>query len=867
MTTREQQHLHLAGLSEKEVTERRRQGQGNNVRLRTSRSYADIIRHNVLNLINIILFVIGGVMISIGRVGDAVTTVGLILFNIVIGVYQEIRAKRQLDKIALLTRPKIVVMRDGHEKTVDPNDLVIGDMIVIRAGDQMVVDGVVVGTGKAEVDESMLTGESDSIVKTAGDEILSGSFCISGSAIYEATRVGEDSFANKLTANARKFAVAYTPLQREINFLLRLLLLLALFIGSTMFVGALLASLPFLRQVQMAAVVAGLVPNGLFFMVILAYAMGALRIVQRGALVQQSNAVESLSNVTILCTDKTGTLTANKINYHDLYPLGLDKEAVQHLVGSFARSASATNKTSEALVTGLPGDRLAPVDEVPFSSALKWSALSFDSDSMRGVYVLGALAMLRDHLTINADVAEQIEHWSENGLRVLVFAYNPNVTTLHNAAGEPELPPLTLGAVISLSDELRPQLKETIAGFRDSGIEVKVISGDDPQTVAALAKQAGFEGDLKYVSGPELMEMNDAQFAQVAAETTVFGRITPDQKERLVDALRQQGQYVAMIGDGVNDVLSLKKANLGIAMESGSAATRGVADMILINDSFGALPAAFTEGQRIVNGMKDILRLFITRVTYAALMIISIDLIGLGFPFIPKQNTLLVGLGVGLPTLGLAIWARPGPMPKRGMLREIARFVVPASISISFFGVIVYVVAFFIGIVNVLDIPVTPEAIASFEEYIGIDYTLTTADAYVVEVAHLVAQTSLTAFTVFASLLLLVFVEPPIPFFVAGDEYSGDWRPTLLAIALFIVYLVIISVPSFRSFFEMIDLPVLAYVGILAITLIWMLLLRMAWRRNWLERFLQVEPLAVTVPPANMPNAGESIVQQVTKTP
>ncbi|MCC6613424.1 MAG: HAD-IC family P-type ATPase [Anaerolineae bacterium] len=836
-----QDHTQLAGLTEAEVLDRRRRGQGNNVRLDTSRSYADIIRHNVLNLINIILFVIGGVMIAIGRVGDAVTTVGLIIFNVIIGVYQEIRAKRQLDQIALLTRPKITVMREGHEKTVDPSELVVGDVIVMRAGDQMVVDGVVIGGGKVEVDESMLTGESDSIIKAAGDDILSGSFCIAGSALYEATRVGEESFANKLTANARKFAIAHTPLQREINFLLRLLLLLAIFIGSTMFVGAIISGLPFLRQVQMAAVVAGLVPNGLFFMVILAYAMGALRIVQRGALVQQSNAVESLSNVTVLCTDKTGTLTANKINYHDVYPVEIEPDRLKHLIGTFARSASATNKTSEALIAGLEGEKLTPVDEVPFSSALKWSALAFDQGDMRGVYVLGALSMLQDKLEVSQDAVAQIEQWSDAGLRVLVFAHHAADVPLHNAAGKPELPALTLLGAVSLSDELRPFLKETIAGFSANGIALKVISGDNPQTVAALARQAGFAGELKYVSGTDLGKMDDAQFAQVAAETTVFGRITPDQKERLVDTLQQQGHYVAMIGDGVNDVLSLKKANLGIAMESGSAATRGVADMILIGDSFNALPAAFSEGQRIVNGMKDILRLFLTRVAYAALMIIAIDLIGLGFPFIPKQNSLLVGIGVGLPTLGLAVWARPGPVPKRGMLREIARFVVPAAMSISFFGVIVYALAFTVGIINALAINVTPDTVSSFQEYIGIDYTLTTVTAYQAEVAHLVAQTALTSFTVFASLILVVFVEPPIQFFVAGDEFSGDWRPTLLAIGLFVVYMIIVLAEPLRSFFEMIDLPLLAYVGLGAITLIWMLLLRRAWRHSWLERFLQID--------------------------
>ncbi len=479
---------------------------------------------------------------------------------------------------------------------------------------------------------------------------------------------------------------------------------------------------------------------------------------------------------------------------------------------------------------------------MPFSSALKWSALAFDDEAMHGVYVLGALAMLRSQLQLDADALAQIEAWSNAGLRVLVFAHNQAVLTLHDPAGEPALPRLTLLGAISFSDELRPFLKETIAGFTQIGIKLKIISGDDPQTVAALARQAGFEGDLKYVSGTDLVDMDEAQFAQVAVETTVFGRITPDQKERLVGALQQQKHYVAMIGDGVNDVLSLKKANLGIAMESGSAATRGVADMILINDSFNALPAAFDEGQRIINGMKDILRLFLTRVTYAALLIVAIELIGLGFPFIPKQNSLLVALGVGLPTLCLAIWARPGPVPKHGFLREIARFVVPAAISVSVFGTLIYTLGFFIGFMDISIIPVTPETIASFQEYVGIDYTLTSATAYQVELAHLVAQTALTAFTVFASLILIVFVEPPIEYFVGGDEFSGDWRPTLLAGGLLVAFIAVVAIEPFRAFFEMIDLPFLAYVAIALITLIWMLLLRMTWRHNWLERFLQIEP-------------------------
>lgn len=835
------QFTNIAGLTESEAQARRQQGQGNDIALKTSRSYWDIIRHNVLNLINIILFSIGAVMVAIGRPSEALTSVGVIALNIIVGVYQEIRAKRQLDRIALLTRPKITVVRENQEKVIDPSELVKGDIVVVNPGDQIVVDGLIVGDGRIEVDESLLTGESDLIVKVQGDKVLSGSFCVTGKALYEATHVGAESFANKLTENARKFELASTPLQREINFLLRLLMLLAAFIGFIIFIAAIVSSAPFMRQVQMAAVIAGLVPNGLFFMVILAYALGALSIAQRGALVQQSNAVESLSNVTVLCMDKTGTLTANRINFSSVYPVDIDENELHRTLSIFASSASATNKTGEAIITGLGNTRQPFMDEVPFSSARKWSALAFDQPNIKGTYVLGALEMLSQYMDIPAQAQQQIEQWSDQGLRVLVFGHNAESIHLHNAVGEPQLPSLTLLGVLSFSDELRPHLKETLQQFVQAGINLKIISGDNPQAVAALAKQAGLPGDLKYISGTELSGMSDAQLQQVAEETTVFGRITPDQKEKLVEALRKQGHYVAMIGDGVNDVLSLKKANLGIAMESGSSATRAVADMILLQDSFSALPPAFTEGQRIINGMKDIMRLFLTRVLYSALLIIAIGIIGLGFPFIPKQNSLLVLLTVGIPTFGLAIWARPGPLPKHGMLREIGHFVFPASISIFIFGVLVYLLTFIGGLAYSYDLNITPETISNFEAYAGIDYTLSTVEEFQIEVAHLSAQTALTAFTCFTGLLLVVFVEPPFRFFVGGDEYSGDIRPTLVAGLMLIVYVVVLAVEPLRRFFEIIELPPLVYVAIVLTTIIWMLVLRIAWRQQWLDRFLQVD--------------------------
>lgn len=831
----------LQGLSEAEVLTRRQRGQGNNVRLATSRTYADILQQNVLTFINIVLFVIGAVLISVGRMGDAVVSVGLIAMNIIIGVYQEARAKQQLDKIALLTRPKATVIREGQQKIIDPSEIVVGDILVVSAGDQIVVDGVVVGDGKMDVDESLLTGESDLIPKKPGDTVMSGSFCVAGSAMYEAQKVGAESFANQLTASARSYRVVKTPLQRDIDLVIRLLTLMAMFIGFLLLVSAFLYAIPLVRGVQMASVIAGLVPNGLFFMVIVAYALGALRIASQGALIQQSNSVESLSNVNVLCMDKTGTLTANRITFQDVQPIGISADAFKRILGDYATSVTASNRTSEALEQALPGTPQKLVDEVPFSSALKWSAIACDSDALRGVYVLGALEMLQPYLQAGTDLTGVVRDYSDQGLRVLVFAHKPDVTTLHDSQNQPRLPnDMTVLGTITFTDELRPDAVTTLSGFAQAGIRLKVISGDNPNTVAALAKQAGLPGDLRVISGTELAEMSDAEFTQAAEEATIFGRITPQQKERLVETLCKRGHYVAMIGDGVNDVLSLKKANLGIAMQSGSAATRGVADMILLNDSFSALPPAFLEGQRIVNGMSDILRLFLTRALMVALLIVACSVVGVGFPYVPKHVTLLTLLTVGIPTLALATWARAG-VKRRGLLRSVIHFVMPASLTVFAFALVVFVVIFSLSLSNLSQVEFTPEQVTTYTQSLGLGTTPLTNEALRTEVAGMIARSALTTFTVLSGVLLIIFVEPPTPFFTGGDELSGDKRPTLLAAGMVAAFVLILLIPPLRDFFELVVLPIPFYGIIIAGVLLWMLIVRIVWRRRLFDRFLNID--------------------------
>ncbi len=620
----------LQGLTESEARARRQRGEGNDAGVNPSRSYWDIARANLFTLFNNILFVIGAALITLGRVNDALTSVGLGLINALISTVQEIRAKRQLDQIALVNTPTVTVVREGQERTIAPAELVKCDIVRVSAGDQIVADGVMLGDGHLEMDESLLTGEPDLIRKQAGDRLFSGSYCVTGNGYFEADKVGAASFANQLTATARQFQVTHTPLQRQIDFVVRLVMLVVVVMSIIILVTGLLEGLPTVRLVQIAAVLSGQVPYGLFLMIVVAYALGASVIARQGALVQQVNAVESLSNIDVLCMDKTGTLTANRLVFHAVHPLGdAALEAVHAALGDFVCSTSVPNATSEAILAGVPGQQRLTIDEVLFASARKWSALAFEGPECRGVYVLGAIEMLIPYLppetvAFDAPLRRQTQAWSEQGLRVLLFAHNPEVTALHDAQGQPHLPPLTPLAIVSLRDELRPQVKETISAFSQLGVRLKVISGDNPYTVAALARQAGLPGDMKLISGPDLTAMSPAEFDQAAAEATVFGRITPEQKDRLVDSLLRQGKRVAMMGDGVNDVPALKKASLGIAMQSGSSAARNVADMILLNDSFNALRPAFHEGRRIIGGMSNALYLFLTRVATTTLIIIGV---------------------------------------------------------------------------------------------------------------------------------------------------------------------------------------------------------------------------------------------------
>ena len=824
------------GLTEAEATTRRAAGRGNTAPPATGRTYAQILRENVFTFINDVIFVLGVLLVIVGRPLDALVSLGVIGVNIAVSVVQEVRAKRTLDRIALLTRPMAALIRDGAERTAGPEELVVGDLVRVGAGDQVVLDGRLTA-GRLEADESQLTGESDLIPKRPGDDVFSGSFVVNGGGRFVVTAVGADSLANRITAGARTFRRVLTPLQSEINLVIRIALAVVVYLEIVLVLNNVLKLVAAGRTVGEAALLVGLVPNGLFVSIAIAYALGAVRIIRFGALVQQANAIESLSNVDVLCLDKTGTLTANRLSVEEVVALEGSEADLRALLGDVVASAAVRNKTAEAIAAACPGTARPLARDVPFSSARKWSAVAFAPDAAPdgeagrvGVVALGAAEFLRPVLGRGmedeaawADLRARMEPLTSRGLRVLVVAASPDADGL---AGDDEAPTLPAGmralGLVVLADELRQDAAATLARFAAAGVTPKVISGDDPETVVALAVQAGLGPDLRSIAGPALDAMNDEQLAGVALETTVFGRITPAQKERLVDGLRSRGRYVAMIGDGVNDVLSLKKANLGIAMQSGSQAARAVADIVLTNDSFASLAPAVEEGQRIRNGMQDILRLFLSRIMTVGLLVVTSMVIGI-FPIELRNGSVLVLFTVGIPTALIAVWAQPGARHYDSLARTLARFVVPAAVLSSLAGL-----AVLFGVIVL--------RLGGIEAITGVE----AEDRVALDAAITIAQSALTSFLVFAGLALVVFVEPPVPWLAVIEPQSPDWRPTILAGGLVAIYLLMLSSHAGRTVFALHPLGV-AELGFVFVVLAgWAVALHAVWRYRVVERFLGI---------------------------
>jgi cation-transporting P-type ATPase E len=672
---------HPRGLTSVEAADRlRRLGP---VEPTSSRSMSSIVAANVFTLFNAILGVFFLLLVSLGLFADALF--GLVaVINSTIGIRQEVKAKETLDQLALLVAPRANTVRDGREIELTAEEVVPGDLVRIEPGDQLVADGNVVDARGLTLDESMLTGEADGVRKRPGDEVLSGAFCLSGSGHYEVDAVREQSYAGKLAGEAQAFRHPMSPLQEEVNRVLTATTVVMIPLGIILLLALNARSVGITEAAQTAA--AGLVtmvPEGLVLLMSVTLALAAVRLAKMQTLVQQISATEALAAVDTICVDKTGTLTDGTLELVAIeFADPNHPEAAQQALGRFANSAGERNRTLQAIAERFVASPVPVTAEVPFSSAWKWSGATLNGGSSTRSYVMGAPDILSraGALELSPGLAAKLGEHTSAGRRVVAFG-EARAALPDDPAHQPP-PPLEARALIVLEEQLRSDAEETVEFMRDQQVDLKLISGDARETVTAVAQAVGVPADAGVVEGPDLPD-DRAGLALAAEENTVFCRITPEQKQSLVAALADRGRFTAMIGDGVNDVPALKRSRLAVAMGSGSQVTKGVADIVLLNDQFSMLPRAVAEGRRIARNIHRLGRLYLTKSVYAGFLILFAAITGFAFPFLPRQLTVAATLTIGIPSFVLALAPSEGPLYRGRLLRALSAFAVPAGVAIG----------------------------------------------------------------------------------------------------------------------------------------------------------------------------------------
>ncbi len=662
----------LRGLTDAEAR-RRLEARGKPRKPPTSRSYWTIVRANLFTLPNNILMALGALTLALGEVADALF-LGVVAANAGIGSFQEIRAKKALDRLSALIKPVAKVVRDGRQRELDVSGVVQGDLVRAEPGDQIVADGHVAVAESMRVDESVLTGESRAVDKVAGDEVLSGSFVVEGTGAYTATAVGADSYSEKLVGEARTFRHPSSPLQQGVGHLVVTLVTLAVPLVGALVLALVLRDSSFdegLPTVVAAAV--NMVPEGLILLTSVVYVTGALKLSRRGILTQQLNAVESLASAEIVCTDKTGTLTEARLRVVSLTPAeGSDEEELGADLGRYAASSDVKNGTIDALAAAYPSDPATPVAQVPFSSRWKWSAVQLAD----GCYVLGAPELFE-----LGPLEDAVQKDAENGRRVVAFARGTSALDGVDPTAGPPREARLLG-LVTLAEELRPNIRDTVGYFKEQQVDLKVLSGDSPVTVGAIAADVGIESEGGPADGRELPE-GEEELQELLARTAVIGRISPDGKKRIVEALRDEGRYVGMLGDGVNDVPALKASRIAIAQGSGSQMARTVSDLVLVEGDFGSVPKAVGEGRQILRNMQRVSKLFTTKCLFGALTILTLGLAPIEYPFLPRHLSLASFFTLGVPTFVLALASSDGPWRLTTYVRDVMSFASRAALGIA----------------------------------------------------------------------------------------------------------------------------------------------------------------------------------------
>lgn len=668
------------GLTSAEVAQRVARGEDNSYQPRVGRTYWQIIRENIFNVFNLILFPLLGVIIAFEEYAVAFFAGFSVVTNALLGTVQEIIAKRRLDRLAALAEQEVKVYRDGALTAVPMRRLVKDDVIPLAPGDRLVVDGRVLAADALEMDESHLTGESDSVLKNEGDEVHSGSFCLAGSGVMVTARVGRESTINQLATAAKAYKNPLTPTQRRILAIVQISILIMLICGPMLWFANSLTGVVLLEKVKNLVVfVTSIVPYGLVLIVIISLSIGAISISRHRTLVRRVNAVESMANVTVLCFDKTGTLTQNRLAVTEVRSLnGESLAAIRGKLRAYTDNLAHLNGTAAAVarhVSDVPAPAVTKVREIPFTSARKWAALALADETL----ILGAPERVLD-LAQPGGQENSLEAaaLARQGLRVLAFA---RAEASPDADGHVDVARAAPLALVILSDQVRPDIQDTLAAFRDQDVRLKVISGDNLETVKAIAGLAGLDVSEAY-TGDALQAMNEGEFTAAAHSGTVFARIEPDTKRRLVAALRAGGEHVAMVGDGVNDVPALKEADLAVVMNDGAQITKEIGDIVLLDNAMSTLPRAFKEGTEITQTIFGTVKIFLVKAFYNILLFVFAGFMALPFPITPIQiNWVTFGTVNIVATLVAFKLLRPARMTQ--FRRDVLEYVLAGALLAS----------------------------------------------------------------------------------------------------------------------------------------------------------------------------------------
>lgn len=885
----------ISGLSQSEANLRVQEGINNTIQFKPTRSRREIWRENVLSIFNLSLVGLAFVQLFFGRPLDALISFGVMCLNIGVNIFQEYFARLRTKDVLQETRPRVTVIRDQTTRSIDADNMVIEDMVAIGPGDELFADGSIIHQEGLVIDETTLGDGSRRAYKDDGDKVYAGTFCVSGRAVYQVEKLGQDRFITGIIENTGENKQELTPIETIINNVLRVLLVVVAFYTGFLIYGYLNITLPIPEEFfnEVAGIIFSLAPAGLYFMIIVTYAASTVDLAKVGALVHRARSVEAMAQVNTICFSREGVLTGIRVDLR-LPPQsegseGFAESRIQQMLGDYVRSSVLDNRLTHAIRDVYEGNPRKVLDEAPYLSVHGWNAITFEDPDMTGVYVLGVPAALEPYLSEEKPSGDESEDGEPGQVRKLfsrfggifrrsqedqsddkehddqpkdsidpqtpedgdddavkpeeetskpgffqrminrvsqlaqsdetqiqdedsqgissdppvelIFAYYPDPKPIFDQKGRPQFPiPLIPLCRLTFVEQVRPEAVPVIRRFFNEGINVKMFSAEQPKQLIPLLEKLGLNDlSLEQITGPELAELDPGGFSQAALERGVFLQLSPDQMGAVVAELRAGGQYVAMVGDEVNDVPALVQANLAVTYKNSSQAAQSVADILLLENSLSVLERVLEKGQRIVNGLLDILKLYITQISSLALLITAIQIIGFGFPIRGIHLTVITTVAITIPSLGLTLWAKPGVLYGKSLRKSLSHYVIPAAIMIAIAGTF----AFFYF------------RLAHNDR----DYT------------HL----AVTYVLVFTSLLVVLFLRPPFRLFVGGAPLSKDRRIFYMVVVLTVLFFITVALSAAIPFLydllllEWLD-PIADFLIVGLIVLIWAAALLVIWR-------------------------------------